>query len=181
MEIFFTFISGLVAVLFFGASIWSIIREVKSSSDKSYTDQVQKWDPYAEIVSMQSESVIYTKNNAKLKTRVTFSDGYIFETHDTQRKDGFISYTIYLDSAEKEQILRSAILTHNAEVLKHTGKRAPSDFIPIFRPTNSPAVPKSKVFTTDGWICKSCGQQNLKNITCCQVCGATKQWSDSQR
>lgn len=75
-------------------------------------------DKNAKIQNITSERVQYTRNGAKLKTKITFSDGFYFITYKTDRDDGVISYKIYLSDELKEKIISSAIEKHNLSVDK---------------------------------------------------------------
>lgn len=67
---------------------------------------------------MMSSPVQYTKNNAKYCTVVRFSDGYVYESHKTNRDNGFMNYTISVDGALRAEIAREAIAKHKKAVMK---------------------------------------------------------------
>lgn len=69
----------------------------------------------ANIVDVRSEKVQYAKNGAKYKTTVTFSDGFKFITHKTNREDNFFTYQISVDT---EEILENATKAHDRALKK---------------------------------------------------------------
>ena len=75
-------------------------------------------DKNAEIVSVTSDKVLYVKNGGKYKTTVTFSDGFVYITHTTNREDGFFHYRISVDEELKKEIIKEAISCHNKTVDK---------------------------------------------------------------
>ena len=159
---------------------WVGHKDILSNFDSSGKKSNTRLDPYADILDINIEQVQYARNDAKFKTTVTFSDTYYYETHLTHRENGFYSYTISIDQELREQILRNAIFAHNAAVYENTGFRVPHDFIPVYRPTNAPALSRTAVFSADVWICRSCGTQNLNKVKTCQSCGVSKKWSMEQ-
>ena len=70
----------------------------------------------ATITGFSSEEVIYAKNAAKFKTTVTFSDGFYFITHKTNREQHFLKYRISIDASLKAKILSKAMEKHKAAV-----------------------------------------------------------------
>ena len=69
----------------------------------------------AKIVDVSSEKVQYVKNGAKYKTTVSFSDGFVFITHKTNREDNLFTYQISVDT---DEILESAIKAHDRAIKK---------------------------------------------------------------
>lgn len=67
----------------------------------------------AKIVDMSSEPVIYEKNNAKYKTKVTFSDGFVFTTYKTNwESESFFKYRISIDNELAIEIMQRALAAH---------------------------------------------------------------------
>ena len=81
-------------------------------------------DKNAEIVSVTSDKVLYVKNGGKYKTTVTFSDGFVYITHTTNREDGFFHYYISVDEELKKVIIDNAIRQHGKVVDKVLKKKA---------------------------------------------------------
>ncbi len=78
-------------------------------------------DKNAKIQNITSEKVQYGSSStyAKLKTKITFSDGFYFITHKTDYEHlGAITYRVYLSDELKEKIISSAIEKHNLSVDK---------------------------------------------------------------
>ena len=110
------------STVLFGLLMVAIGRAVYWSFDHSGWSSNAKPDANATIVDMSSERVEYRKNGAKLKTTVSFSDGFYFITHATKRKDHFPTYTIYIDDLLKKQIIEKATNKHAAAARKKCGK-----------------------------------------------------------
>ena len=66
----------------------------------------------AKIVDINFEKVQYTKNGMKYKTTVSFSDGFKFITHKTNRKDSFFTYQISIDETLRQDIIEKATRLH---------------------------------------------------------------------
>ena len=75
-------------------------------------------DVNATVKDVKSERVKYSRNDAKFKTVVTFSDGFWYMTHKTNRKNGFMKYTISVDQELRRQIVEKAIAAHKEAVEK---------------------------------------------------------------
>ena len=110
----FIAIIALVFVLIFA------LRAFYHLFDHTKQEPYTKLDPLAEIVDIQTEKVEYSKNGAKYKTTVFFSDGFQFITHKTNRKEGFFTYQISIDDSLRKEIIESAIAAHNQAVEKQT-------------------------------------------------------------
>ena len=95
--------------------IWVIHKEIWSLFDHS---EVLSYElqPDAEIVHIKTERVQYTRNNAKFKTTVYFSDGFSFVSHKTDREDGFFRYRISVGPELRERIISKAIIAHNRAI-----------------------------------------------------------------
>lgn len=86
----------------------------------------------AKIQSISSEKVKYSKNDAKLKTTIIFSDGFYFITYKTERKNGVgmcrnglfevnsaFLYTIFISDKLKKDIINLAIQKHSKAIVKY--------------------------------------------------------------
>lgn len=91
-----------------GRSIWCAFDHTKKG-------KYAILDKNAQIINMYSQKVQWTKNGAKFKTTVCFSDGFTFITHKTDREDGFFQYKISVDNGK---ILRLANKAHTKAWLR---------------------------------------------------------------
>lgn len=89
----------------FAKGFWSIFDHAKISKSAILRED-------AKIVNVRSEKVQYVKNGMKYKTTVTFSDGFTFITHETDRDDHFLSYNISISPELQEWIIRAATDAH---------------------------------------------------------------------
>lgn len=99
-----------------GIMLYNICGAVYTWTDHCGWEENSQPDRNAKIQNITSERVQYTRNGAKLKTKITFSDGFYFITYKTDRDDGIISYKIYLSDELREKIINSAIEKHNLSV-----------------------------------------------------------------
>ncbi len=102
----------------FGMIFYNSFRSVYAWTDHYGWEDNSSPDKNAKIQNITSERVQYTRNGAKLKTKITFSDGFYFITYKTDRDDGVISYKIYLSDELREKIINLAIEKHNLSVEK---------------------------------------------------------------
>lgn len=110
MEIVFLF-----AVIWFILGLINLGKGIYYKFDHSYWDENSQPSLNAGIVDVVSEKVQYTKNNAKFKTTVTFTDGFRFVTHRTDRTQHFMTYDISVDKAE---VIALAMEAHKKAVEK---------------------------------------------------------------
>lgn len=77
-------------------------------------------NPYkqATISNITHERVQYTKNRAKIKTKISFSDGFYFITYKTNREYSFLIYKIFISDKLWKKIIDLAITKHNLSVDK---------------------------------------------------------------
>ena len=102
-------------ILFF---VWLFYKPVWSMFDHTGWNAGAIPNRNATVKDMKSERVKYLRNGAKFKTVVTFSDGFWYMTHKTNRKNGFMKYTISVDRELKLQILEKAVAAHREAVVK---------------------------------------------------------------
>ena len=107
----------ILAFLGFGYGIYMVGKNMHSKLDHSFIPSTPL-DPDAKIIDISSEKVIYVKNGAKYKTKVTFSDGFVFTTHKTKREDGWWTYNISIDSNLAIEIIECAINAHTKACIK---------------------------------------------------------------
>lgn len=112
-----------LAFVIFGYFAFCIGRSIWSMFDHSVWRAPKNPDINAEIVNVNVEKVRYSKNDAKYKTTVIFSDGFNFITHRTNRDDHFMSYTITIDNQLKIAIINTAVAAHIKAVNKMQQRR----------------------------------------------------------
>ena len=102
------FLIALAVLIYFvyRKQIWSL-------SDHSEVYHNLELKPDAKIVDIKTEKVQYVKNDVKYKTPVSFSDGFSFVTHQTDREDHFFTYNISVGSELYKQIIAKAVEAHN--------------------------------------------------------------------
>lgn len=111
------FIYIFLLILLLAFPCYSIEKNIYSCFDHSFIPSTRlKSD--AKITNISSEKVIYVKNGAKYKTKVTFSDGFIFTTHKTNREDKFFSYNISVDNELAMEIAQRALNAHAKAYMK---------------------------------------------------------------
>ena len=111
-------IAGLVLMALLAWPLYNLWKAFYSLFDHCEWDPGALPDPNAKIISFSSEQVQYTKNGAKYKTTVKFSDGFYFITHKTKRENSFFSYRISIDEHLKREILECAIIAHTKAIQK---------------------------------------------------------------
>lgn len=114
-------IIGFLAMIWFVVGLINMGIGVYSWWDHTGWEEPNKPDPQAQIKDIQKQKVKYTKNNAKFKTTVKFTDGFYFVTHRTNRENHFMSYQISVDA---EEILRLALEAHSKAVEKKLAKQS---------------------------------------------------------
>ena len=106
----------IIASLGFGLLFYNTIMDVYTWFDHYGWSEKSKPDKNAKIQNITSERVQYVKNKAILKTKITFSDGFYFITHKTDRDDKFLIYKIYLSDELRKHIMELAIEKHDSAV-----------------------------------------------------------------
>ena len=86
--------------------------------------QPAKLNPEAKIVHIGHEKV-GIKGDYHYKTTVRFDDGFVFEAHDTKRKDYPLSYEIRLTPEMREEMIFRAKEAH-AVVCEQNGLKRPT-------------------------------------------------------
>lgn len=124
MEIVFGILMGMFALYVLVMCFVNMGKSIHSLFNQSRWSENANPDPDAIIVDMKSQQVKYVKNGAKFKTTVTFSDGFTFTTHKTNRVNHFGSYTISVDRKEVAQMAKDA---HAKAVEKKLGKATPAE------------------------------------------------------
>jgi hypothetical protein len=119
LEIVFAGIMGLFALYVLGACCVNMVKSIRSMFNQTSWKENSVPDPQAIIVDVNSQQVKYAKNDAKFKTTVIFSDGFVFTTHKTNRVNHFGSYTI---SVDRKQIAELAKAAHAKAVEKKQAK-----------------------------------------------------------
>lgn len=138
LEIVFAILMGLFALYVLGACCVNMVKSIRSMFNQTSWKENALPDPQAIIVDVNSQQVKYAKNDAKFKTTVTFSDGFVFTTHKTNRVNHFGSYTI---SVDRKQIAELAKAAHAKAVEKKQSKA------PAPKQEAKAAVPEAAVNT----------------------------------
>ena len=113
----------LFGVVVFGLVVYAVVRALQWSADHHGWEDGSAPDPEAKIVDVKSEKVKYSKNNAKYKTTVKFSDGFYYITHKTNREEHVGGkYKIYMDSLLEEEITESAKAAHDRAIQARGGQ-----------------------------------------------------------
>ncbi|MBR4316939.1 MAG: hypothetical protein IKP65_08275 [Alphaproteobacteria bacterium] len=112
-----------ILLLAFGSCIYNTIGEIYTLSDHYGWNEFSHPNKMAKIKNITSQKVKYTKNKAKLKTIVNFSDGFYFITYKTNRKSEFLGYSIFISNKLKKYIIHLAIQKHKIAVVEYFRNR----------------------------------------------------------
>ena len=102
----YLFVGGAVLVLIL--NIYSRIYNLFSHTNKKSCKNLR---PVAKIADVKQETV-GSKNDKKIRTVVTFDDGFEYVSHKTDRDDSFFSYRIQVTEATRKEILEDAMEAH---------------------------------------------------------------------
>ena len=106
----------IIAILIIGVCVFFVCRAFYYLFDHSKWNVNAKPDYNASIINITSEKVECMKNGVKFKTTVCFSDGFVFVTHKTNRKEGIFTYQIGIDQSLRAEIIKNAIAAHKEAV-----------------------------------------------------------------
>lgn len=109
-------IAVIVLMALLAYPVYNMCRAFYYLFDHAKWDEDSKPNLDAKIIDIYTEKVQYTKNGMKYKTTVSFSDGFNFITHKTNREDGFFTYQISIDESLKLKIIEKAIRLHKKAV-----------------------------------------------------------------
>ena len=109
----------IFAIIYLILVLIQLCRGIYSRFDHSSWNESAQPSQDATITDVTPEKVKYSKNNAKFKTTVTFSDGFRFVTHRTNKVQHLMSYDISIDINE---ITTLAIEAHQKAVEKELKK-----------------------------------------------------------
>ena len=133
------FVGGfiLVAVL----NVYSWIYNAFSHTNKKSCKNLR---PDAKITNVKRDTV-GSKNNKKIRTVVTFDDGFEYVSHKTDRDDSFFSYRIQVTEATRKEILEDAMEAHQKACEKNPGTapQKASSPEPIKKTPPSPRTPST--------------------------------------
>ena len=101
-------ILGLLGLFFLRGVYLSLYR----CFDHSHTKYAENLRPDAKITRVDKK-VVGVKNSKKIRTVVVFEDGFLFESHKTDRENGFMTYKLSVSEATLKEILRRAVEAHN--------------------------------------------------------------------
>ena len=110
-----------ILILGLGIGFYNSYKSVYAWSDHYGWKDDSNPDKKAKIINITSEKVQYgsSATYAKLKTKITFSDGFYFITHKTDyNHTGAFTYQVYLSDELRDKIISSAIEKHNLAVDK---------------------------------------------------------------
>mgnify|MGYP004478296421 CR=1 FL=1 len=111
-------IAAALLLVVLGVVFYNSYMSIYTWADHYGWEENSNPDKNAKILNITSQQVQYTRNGAKLKTKISFSDGFYFITYKTDRDDGFMTYRIYLSGALKERIVADAVKHHSTAVDK---------------------------------------------------------------
>ena len=106
----------LILVIILARPLYNMCNAFYNIFDHTEWEDYSKLNLNAKIVNIKTEKVQYTKNGMKYKTTVSFSDGFNFITHKTNRDDSFFSYQISIDESLQAEIISKAVLSHEKAV-----------------------------------------------------------------
>ena len=95
----------ILAGIFGAIMIYCTVRQILSKFDHSKWAKDANPSIDAQIVDIKSKLVRYFRNDAKYRTTVKFSDGFIFVTHKTERAEGFVRYSVSVDRSFLEHVI----------------------------------------------------------------------------
>lgn len=124
-------------VLFMGGLVllWvlSIIGKVYSWFDHSHSGKNLNLRQDAKVAKVD-KNVVGSKNSKKIQTIVTFEDGFQYETYQTDRENGILSYKISVSEASMKEILRKATEAHD-KACGVSGKKTSPSISPVDQPS----------------------------------------------
>ena len=110
-----------ILILGLGIIFYNSYKSIYAWSDHCGWEPNSKPDKNAQIRNIASEKVRYGSSSTyvKLKTKITFSDGFYFITHKTDyNHTGLCTYQVYLSDELREKVIGLAIEQHNLAVDK---------------------------------------------------------------
>lgn len=111
----------LLLVFGLGVCFYNSFRSIYAWTDHYGWEDNSSPDKNAKIKNITSEKVLYGSSStyAKLKTKITFSDGFYYITHKTDYNHiGVYTYQVYLSDELREKIIGLAIEKHDMAVEK---------------------------------------------------------------
>jgi hypothetical protein len=106
----------ILLVIGLGIMFYNICGTVYTWSNHYGWEENSNPDKKAKIQNITSERVQYGRTYAKLKTKITFSDGFYFITYKNDRETGIMTYKIYLSDELRKKIIDLAIEKHDLAV-----------------------------------------------------------------
>lgn len=108
----------VLAIVVFGLGIviYNTYGEINSCVDHYGWEEISTPDKKATIQNITQEQVQYTRNKAKLKTKISFSDGFYFITYKTDRDYRILTYKIFISDELGKKIIDLAIEKHKLSV-----------------------------------------------------------------
>ena len=127
----------LVAIL----NIYSWIYNAFSHTNKKSCKNLR---PDAKIANVKQETV-GSKNDKKIRTVVTFDDGFEYVSHKTDRENHLMSYRIQVSEATRKEILEDAAEAHQKACGIKPGTTPQNNFVPESSIKTSPSSRKPAV------------------------------------
>lgn len=165
-------ISALLLACFLGPRLYYLVKQILSLFNHSSWSKDAMPNKDAVILRREEETVKYAKNDAKIKSTVYFTDGFRFETHDTERKNKLGSYQIGVDKAK---IIYMAEVAHQKALqkLERQGKKIYTrEEVPVPETPEMPSCYDHEEVPQGGWRCH-CGRVHPGYESSC-VCGKSK-------
>lgn len=106
----------IIFVLGLGLMFYNICGTVYTWSDHYGWEKNSSPDKNAKIIDITSKRIQYGRTKQKLKTTVTFSDGFYFITYKTNYDNGIMTYKIYLSDELRKTVINLAVEKHNSAI-----------------------------------------------------------------
>ena len=135
-ELIIAMLAGVFGLVVLGMCFVQMGKAIWSCFNHTSWEKEAIPDPNAIVTGVNSRQVKYVKNGAKFKTTVTFSDGFTFVTHKTNRENHFGSYTISVNRMEIAEMAKAA----HAEAVSKMGIKAAPTPVPAPVPETNPDI-----------------------------------------
>lgn len=127
-------------------------------------------DPNAKIVDVTTKSVGSYRNRS-LKTTVTFSDGTVYSTHDSEGEPHFGYTTLYVDAQVKESIKKKAQLAHDKKC-GVVARKTINNPVGEKNYMQNEKDPYPSNLDKEITLCGNCGARINSGAVFCEKCGA---------
>lgn len=157
--------SNAVVVMIMMAVIVAAVIYYKTYNSRTHTIYDKNTLKENAVIIDIDTKVVGLKGERKYRTTVTFSDGFEYVSHDTERDDGFLTYTISLSERMKKQIVAEAIKAHCEAV----GMKTADAF----------KTQEKRLGTTlrnDSYVCGICGHKGPYEGKCPQCSSSRRKY-----